>query len=217
MADVQYIDDPSVDSSKIPTGAAPSYVKWDVYTREVLGTTQSFDPISGAWDTLDIVGDVVHESHGTNLVVNTGRSQLLGTGFIPSASGTTGFYYLGVGASAVAAAVTDTRLTYELIGNPSRKTVTDSSGNVPSPSDIQTQTTIVGTCSFYQQLVLQAIFTSSDGNNGTTFNEYGLFTSTTLPGSPVGTSGTMYNHYIDPSPAFKSSTNQVTAVVTIYL
>src|SRR5574337_143454 len=104
----------------LPANNNPNFlVEWDVTTREILGKTPA---------GVDIVGKVLHESHGKNLVVNTGRTQLLSLAFVPSASSIGGFYYLGVGASATPAAVTDTRLTYELIGNAARKTLTDTNG-----------------------------------------------------------------------------------------
>ena len=123
---------------------------------------------------------------------------------------------MGVGASATAAQVTDTQLTYELIGNAYRKTLTDINGNTPNTTDIVTASAVIGGCTFYQYIQLQAIYTTSDGNNGNVFNEYGLFSTTVLPGSPTSSSGVMFNHYIDPSPVTKSSSNQVTALVTIY-
>lgn len=166
----------------------------------------------------EYVDGTVEQSKGHNLVVNDGRTRVLSLAFVPSAStGLGGFYWLGVGASATPAAVTDTRLTYELIGNATRKFLTNTNGNTPSTGDIQLETVTVSGCTFYEKLVLQAIYQTTDGNNNNTFNEYGIFTTGTLPGSPTSSSGTMFNHYIDPSPATKSSLNTVTAVVTIRL
>lgn len=174
-------------------------------------------PVCVEWDitTRNINGQIVDHSHGYNLVVNNGRSQLMSMAFVPSASAIGGFYYLGVGASSTTATVTDTRLTYELIGNPTRKSLTNTNGVTPSTGDIQLQTIVIGGVTFYEYLVVQSIFTTTDGNNNNTFAEYGLFTTGTLPGAPTSTSGTMFNHYIDPNPAFKASSNQITVVVTI--
>lgn len=184
----------------------PLVVEWDVTTRPVLG----YDGVGR-----EIVGEVSHHSRSENLVVNTGRTQLMSMAFVPSASAIGGFYYLGVGASSTAAAPGDTRLTYELIGNPTRKTLTDSNGLTPQTGDIQTQTIVIGGVTYYQFLELQSTYTTTDGNNNNTFAEYGLFTTGVLPGSPTSSSGTMFNHYIDPNPAFKSATNQVQVAVTI--
>jgi hypothetical protein len=135
--------------------------------------------------------------------------------FVPSASAIGGFYYLGVGASSTSATVLDTRLTYELIGNLTRKTLLDTNSQTPQTGDIQTQTIVIGGSTFYQFIALQATYTTTDGNNNNTFAEYGLFTTGTLPVTPTSTSGTMFNHYIDPNPAFKAATNQVQVVVTL--
>ena len=120
-----------------------------------------------------------------------------------------------IGASATAAAVTDTRLTYELVGNLTRKTLLDSNNNPVSTGAIQLQTIVVGGITFYEFIVLQATYLTTDGNNNNTFAEYGIFDSATLPGTPTSTSGTMFNHLIDPNPGFKSTTNQVLAQITV--
>lgn len=184
----------------------PICVSWDVTTHPVLDYLPDGTPV---------LGEPNHRSISENLVVNTGRTQLISMAFVPSASAIGGFYYLGVGASSTTAQVIDTRLTYELIGNPTRKTVTNANGVTPTTGDIQLQTITVGGCTFYEYIVLQTTYTTTDGNNNNTFAEYGLFTLAALPGSPTGTSGIMFNHYIDPNPAFKASTNQVTVQITV--
>jgi hypothetical protein len=151
----------------------------------------------------------------TNLVVNTGRTRLMSLAFVPSASAAGGFYFLGVGASATVAAVTDTRLTYELIGNPTRQTLLNSNNGTVNTGNIQLLTIVVGGVTFYEFLQLQATYLTNDGNNLNTFAEYGIFDSATLPGSPTSTSGTMFNHLIDPNPSFKSTTNQILSQITI--
>lgn len=207
----------SLDISKTNHLGRPILVEWEIETYYTEPQTMVVMGNNGK----KIDSYVVHSpeqrkySYGHNLVVNTGRTQLLSLAFVPSASSIGGFYYLGVGASATAAAVTDTRLTYELIGNATRKTLTNTNGNQPTSADIQLETITVSGCTFYEKIVLQATYTTGDGNNNNTFNEYGVFTSATLPVSPTGTSGTMFNHYIDSNPAFKASTNQVQIAVTI--
>ena len=167
----------------------------------------------------DKAGNIVSEREMMNLITNSGRTQFFRNMFALSASG--GFVALGVGASTTAATVGDTRLTYELIGNPARKPLTNTSGAALSASDIVTATTtivlnVTSTATFYENISCQAVFNSGDLNNGNQFGEYGLFTTATLPGTPTSTSGTMYNHLVDPNPIFKSAANQITAVVTVY-
>ena len=165
----------------------------------------------------DLEGNLIkHYPPTHNLEVNSGRTHLMTMAFVPSASTSFGgFYYLGVGASATAASVTDTQLTYELIGNPTRKVLTDTNGLTPSSGTITPFTTTIGSTTYYEQIILQAIFTSGDGNNGNTFNEYALFNTATLPGTPTASSGVMFNHYIDPNPVTKTGLNQITTQITI--
>ena len=167
----------------------------------------------------DVNGNLISEREMKNLITNSGRTQFFRNLLALTASG--GFVALGVGASTTAATVSDTRLTYELIGNAARKPLTNTSGAALSPSDIVTATTTIvlnatSTATFYQNISCQAVWNSGDLNNGNQFGEYGLFTTATLPGTPTGTSGTMFNHLIDPNPTFKSAANQITGIVTLY-
>ena len=178
-------------------------------------------PVFATWRILvhDVQGNLIEEKNLKNLVVQTGRTQLLRNLFALSASG--GVVALGVGASTTAATLNDTRLTYELIGNPTRKPLTNTSGAALSPSDIVNQTSVIvlnasSSATFYQQLTCQAVYNSGDSNNGNQLGEYGLFTTATNPGTPTSTSGVMYNHLIDPSPTQKSAANSVTVQITCY-
>jgi hypothetical protein len=182
------------------TEQKPMAVQWEVITRPVEN---------------DVVGEISHYSKGENLVTNTGRTALLSMAFVPSASAIGGWYWLAVGASSTAAQVTDTRLTYELVGNATRKALTNTNGAVPSVGDISLQTITIGGFTYYEYIVLQTTFLTTDGNNNNTFAEYGLFTTGVLPAGPTGSSGGMFNHYIDSNPAFKAATNQITVAITI--
>lgn len=178
-------------------------------------------PAVAVWKILehDKAGNLVSEREMKNLITNSGRTQFFLNLLAMTASG--GFVALGVGASTTTAQVTDTRLTHELIGNTARKPLTNTFGAALSPSDIVTATTaivlnVTSTATFYQNISCQAVWNSGDLNNGNQFGEYGLFTTATLPGTPTSTSGTMFNHLIDPNPTFKSAANQITAIVTVY-
>lgn len=161
----------------------------------------------------DLEGNVVSDHEATNIVVNTGREQTFRNLFAVGASGP--FIAMGVGASATSANVTDTRLTYELIGNPSRKLLFDKTNGSLDNADIESETVAISGVTYYRKLVVQSTWDSTDSNNGNQFAEYGIFTTTTLPGSPTGTSGVMFNHFIDPAPIQKTASNSVTAQVTI--
>jgi hypothetical protein len=178
-------------------------------------------PVFATWKILvhDLLGNLIEEKNLKNLVVQTGRTQLLRNLFALSASG--GVIALGVGACTTTATLDDTRLNYELIGNAARKPLTNTSGAALSPSDIVNQTSVIvlnasSSATFYQQLTCQAVYNSGDSNNGNQFGEYGLFTVATNPATPTSTSGVMYNHLIDPSPTPKSAANAITVQVTVY-
>lgn len=172
-------------------------------------------PCHVTWQIIerDINGVEVSSREMTNLVVNTGRDMLLKDLFM--LTGSSGVVCLGVGASTTPATVSDTRLTHELIGNATRKTLVNTSNAPLSASDIVSETTTISGVIYYRKLVCQATWDVSDGNNGNQFGEYGLFTSVALPGTPTGTSGTMFNHLIDATPPTKSPSNSITAVVTV--
>jgi len=175
----------------------------------------SFVPCHVMWSIIerDEWGNVIEEREMSNLVVNDGRDMLLKDLFM--LTGSSGVVCLGVGASTTTASVTDTRLTHELIGNPTRKSLVNTSNAALSPSDIVSETATISGVVYYKKLVCQATWDVSDGNNGNQFGEYGLFTTNVLPGTPTGTSGTMFNHLIDFTPPTKSASNSITAVVTV--
>lgn len=167
----------------------------------------------------DLDGNVISDREIKNLITNSGRSQWFRNNFAMTASG--GFVAMGVGASSTAAQVTDTRLTHELIGGTTRKSLTNTSGAAVSPSDIVTTTSTIvlnatSSVTFYQNMSVQSTWLSGDANDGNTFGEYALFTTNVYPGTPTSTSGTMMNHLIDPNPIFKSAANSITAVVTLF-
>lgn len=172
-------------------------------------------PVLGVWKIIekDTLGRVVEERELKNLVVNTGREMLLRTLFMVGAS--SGVVAMGVGASSTAATVNDTTLTYELTGNGIRKPLTNTSGAALSASDIVTEVVTISSVTYNRKVVAQAVWELSEGVNGNVFGEYGLFSSTATPGTPVGTSGVMFNHLIDPSPIPKTGANSITSQVTI--
>ena len=83
------------------------------------------------------------------------------------------YIYFGVGSSATAEVVTQTALQAELEGNASRITSTGASGG----AIVVTQET---SGSYDQKLILEAIFPTGDGNNGSTFREASLYTTSSF-------------------------------------
>ena len=167
----------------------------------------------------DLKGNVISDRELKNLIVNSGRTRQFQNLLGLSASGS--FVAMAVGASTTAAQVTDTRLTYELIGNPTRKPLTNTSGAALSASDINTATQIIvinasSSATFYQNISVQATYNSGDLNNGNQFGEYALASTAVLPGTPTSTSGVIYNHLIDPNPIQKSAANAINVVCTVW-
>lgn len=161
----------------------------------------------------DPQGVILSDRELDNLVLNTGRDLIFRDLFAFSASAVIAF--CAVGSSNTAATVTQDRLQYELIGNASRKTLTNTSGAALSASDIAAETTTISGCTYYKKLTVQTIYDTSDGNNGQIFNEYGLNTVSTLPANGLALSGIMFNRLVDPNPITKSASNTITVQITI--
>lgn len=155
-------------------------------------------------------GEVI-ETEGKNTVVNTGRDLLIKDLF--SLSGSAGVVALCPGASTTAADVTDTRLTHELIDTTGRKPLTNTNGDPLSASDIVDEEITISSCTYYKKIVAQAEWPAGEGT-GHQFGEYMLNTSITSPATYNGTSGVMFNHYIDPSPAEKGADTAIQIQVT---
>lgn len=163
----------------------------------------------------------VHEDF--NIVVNDGRSNVIAQ-LLGLASGAAGVAIISMGVGASSDGSTDetrTRLSYEYLGNANRIALTNTDSEtflgLTNRDDIDLETLVVSSYSFYEKVVVQAVYGPSDGNNGQVFREYGLFSSLTLPGAPTSTSGVMFNRFIDPDPITKSGSNSVVVQVTLRL
>ncbi len=157
-------------------------------------------------------GKVVHESTGLNIIVNTGRELMIKNLF--GFAGSSTLACVAVGSSSTTAAVTDTHLTYEILGASMRPTLTNTSGAPLSASDIVSETVTVSGVTYHRKIVVQVEWASGIGT-GYTFAEYMLTTTSTQPGTPTTTSGIMFNHYIDPSPAVKGADTAVQLQVSL--
>lgn len=173
-------------------------------------------PVLITWERIErdeATEAVISQSSDLNLIVNTGRDLMLKSLF--ALSGSAPVVCMCVGASTTAAAVADTRLTYELNFNAQRKPLTNTAGAALSPADIVSETTTISGVTYYRKLIAQAIWDSTDLNNGNQFGEYGLNTDVGVPATPITVKGVLFNHFIDPSPINKTSSNTVTAQMTI--
>ena len=184
--------------------------------------SKSSIPISVQYEvtqTDNITGEVIYSVKSPNLVVKTGREYVLRNLFDLTG---TDFVAMGAGASSNTATVDDTRLTYELIADTNRKTLTNTNGDPLSSSDIQTGTYTVEIspgvdATFYKLLTVQVIYDgATDPNVDSYFAEYGIFNTDTLPGTPTGTSGIMFNHYTPGSSIQLSAATTITVRANIY-
>lgn len=153
----------------------------------------------------DLDGNEVYREEKTNLILRAARKDVLRFLFNVGSPVTTGYLYLGVGSGSAAAAVTQTALVAELVGNANRLSVTDTSGGSVDDTDI-TQSTSGG---FDQLITVQAVYPTGDGNNGSNFREYGLFSSATFA------MGQLLNRFVSASDIAKSSSLAITVQVNL--
>lgn len=158
----------------------------------------------------------VSNPEGPNVVVNAGKDSLLRLLFALTGSGTSSAICCAAGSSATAAAVTDTQLNYEHIANGTRKTLTNTSGAALSPSDIESGSYLISGITYTRRLVCQAVWDSADLNIGATFREYALATNINCPGTPTGTSGSIFNRYVDAQNIVKTGGNSITIQISVY-
>lgn len=178
-------------------------------------------PIYASWNVRVMRGDqVLSEEDKTNLIVDTGRTDVLDLLF--NLTGQAALVGLGVGASSTAAVHTDTRLNYEYTATDSaagptkRYTLTNTSGAALSASDVVSDTFTDGLGNtFYKKIVVQSIIPTTDPNVGQPFQEYGLFTSQNLPATPTSTSGLMFNHLVAASAIIKDGSTQIVVQITL--
>lgn len=169
---------------------------------------------------------IINEHEAKNFVVNNGRDNVIAQlfGLTWGASGTP-VVAMGVGASSdsstLPTAVTPTRLSYEYLGNASRRVLTNTDSEtllgLADRNDIASEDITISGYQFFRKIIVQSVYGPSDGNNTQVFREYGLFTTTTNPATPSSTSGIMFNRFVDPDPITKSGANTVVVQVTIRL
>lgn len=148
---------------------------------------------------------IVYECKNGNVVVNTGKINILQSQFI-SGQGVK-IVAGGVGSNtANTTDITQVRLGNELIAGSARVSLTNTAGTTLVNGDISAPSGQTYT----ELITVQFIYLTSDANNGSVFGEYGLFSSTTLPATGTTVSGIMYARYVPTSSFTKNSSFQVT-------
>lgn len=150
-----------------------------------------------AWNTFN--GEIVYQEHNKNVITTLGKSTMLSLLFGLTLGSSC--VALAAGSGSTAANSADTRLATELIGNATRKAIggitSTSSSFVPlANGDIVSDVEVISGITYEQSLSCLGIFPATDGNDGSAFREFALMDTLVLPGSPTGTSGHPYNHYV---------------------
>ena len=159
-------------------------------------------------------GRVVQETKSNNLITKVGKEYILRDLF--NLTGAT-FVAMGIGIDTATATLDDTRLGIEAIADSARKTLTNTSGAALSSSDIQSGTYSVDGGTYYKKLTVQAIYDgSTDPNVDEDITEYAIFSTATLPGTPTGTSGLMFNHYVPGTVTTLTAATTLTVRANIY-
>lgn len=180
---------------------------------ELIGTQANPD------DPYDNTGEIVYYEKKENLVVNTGRAEVLAfiSNIITGSASAQPFPWLCAGACSTAATVTDTRLNYELRGNATRVAITNISSTAVTRANFNTATNVIGGVTYYMNVVYQGVYGANDGNNLQPFQEYALNTIGVLPTTPTATSGVIFNHLIASAPLIKTDQIILTVNLTLYI
>lgn len=174
--------------------------------------------IAGEWKVIekDLDGNIIQESPGHNLITNTGKQMLLTLLFCMNGSGVSSAIVACAGACSTVATLADTTLNYELIANGNRIPITNLAGAALSTADIQSGSFVVNTVTYTRKVTCQAIWGSSDLNLNQPFREYAIATALACPTTPTGTSGVIFNHYIDTQNIVKTGSNSITIQFSVY-
>lgn len=177
----------------------PFYCEWELIKRD------------------ENTGKILQIVEGDNIVVKDGRDFVLR--FISGMTGSSAasaYPYLAIGASATdndevgtESLVSDVRMTYELIGNPTRFVCTDDTETAFDSTDIEDDVVTIDDCEFYKSLIWRAFIPGTDGNDGQPINEVGLATHPTTPPTPTTQIGHIFNHFILPSTITKDNGTEI--------
>lgn len=173
------------------------------------------------WELIgkDKDGNVIHHTPPKpNLQVNGGKVQNLNWIGHIATSAPSGFIFLMIGPCANTPSVTDTTLGggsgYEYIGNSQRIVI--------SNFTVSAETTVYSGITFTQKMVGSVTIDGATDLNatvpGSPLQTYGLNSSPTLPGTPTGSSGIMFNELVDSTQfLLKSAPNTTSITVNIVL
>lgn len=152
-----------------------------------------------------------------NVITDTGKQMMWSTIFGLTGSGT--FLTMAYGASSASAVHTDTHLTYEHILDGTRIPLTNQSatqmtqGSVVSLSTF-TDSSFSPAISYYTAAtVMGTINGATSLNVNQPIQEFGIASNTACPGTPTGTSGTLFNHYILGASTTLTSTTTLQIIV----
>ncbi len=144
-------------------------------------------------------GEIVNQVKSHNIITKLGRGLMLACLFgLPMASSLPA---MAVGDDDTAATVDDDRLGNELLGNATRiqlgSTASTSSSFVAlGDSDVIDDPQTIGGIDYEKSITVRAIYPKTDGNNGSTMQEFALATTLTLPAISTDQSGWIFNHYV---------------------
>lgn len=139
------------------------------------------------------------------MIVKAGKEDLLKLLF--NLSGQAALVALGAGSGSTAATVDDTTLETELTGNATRKSLTKLDGG--TPLIVEDETTTIGANTYHKKVACRAIFPTTDGNNGSDFREFALFSSATFA------AGIMFNRYVAGANIPKDASTEIDVDTTV--
>jgi hypothetical protein len=155
------------------------------------------------WELLvrnEITGEIVIRDSLPNLITNLGRDHVITR--TCGGTGTVTFPYMGVGSGVTVPDYPDVHLTSELIAAATRVALTNTSGGTLDIANIAADTSV---SPYRRKIIGQGFYDAPNANDGSTFAEAAIFSVNTLPGSPTGTSGVMYNHFKFPNSFVKDA------------
>jgi hypothetical protein len=143
------------------------------------------------------VGEILQYCKEENTILNSGRDQLFLKLF--GLSGAVTMVAGGVGDDATVPVETQTRLQNEIILGATRKALTNVDGSTLS------NTIAAATAPYFRKMTVMWEYPSTDATDGSTYAEFAIFSTLTLPGAGGGTSGTCFNRF-RPGASFTKST-----------